>query len=137
MMCDLKQVPRTRDLLRVSHLVFEVCVDHGTDTKSEVSTGGRATHRAPRPIPLGVREGVVMVPGGIGVNGLPSLVCKGSQMHQNARLVLPQWFDPQFKKKHGQLCFSVVLHTSLCNCMSGFFLVAYSGCCVPWSYTAG
>ena len=32
--------------------------------------------------------------------------CKGSQIHQTARLGLPQWCDQQFKKNHGQFCFS-------------------------------
>ena len=41
--------------------------------------------------------------------------CRGSHMHQNTRLGLPQWCDQQFKKKTRSILFFVVLDTSLCN----------------------
>ena len=58
---------------------------------------------------------------------LATLTCQGSQIHQHARLGLPQWCDQQFKKPLSILFFRGPPYISLrrwaSKCISGFLSV--------------
>ena len=67
--------------------------------------------------------------------------CGDPQIHQTARLGLPQWCDQQSRKPRSILFSRGPPYISLqrleSKCISGFLSWANSGCCVPRSYTAG